>query len=131
MNPKKFRNYVEKPSETAETAAALCSTRHRHWQRVGSRADADEGNKTGRSGTYSLLCLPTLSVRTTITCNKGNNAQTSIDFNFSFYVGSFSGLLLCSGLLFFPSSSNGRSGGYGRSVGSWSCGFHRWGKGQQ
>jgi hypothetical protein len=33
-----------------------------------------------------LLCLPTLSVRTTITCNKGNNAQTIVDFNFSFFV---------------------------------------------
>jgi hypothetical protein len=31
-----------------------------------------------------LLCLPTLSVRTTITCKKGNNAQTIVDFNFSF-----------------------------------------------
>jgi len=53
MNPKKFRSSVGKPSETAETAAARCSTRHRHWQRVGSRTDADEGNKTGRSGTSS------------------------------------------------------------------------------
>jgi hypothetical protein len=35
-----------------------------------------------------LICLPTLSVRTTVTCNKGNNAQTAVDFNFIFLLGS-------------------------------------------
>ena len=35
MKPKKFRNSAGKPSETAETVAACCSTRHRHWRRMG------------------------------------------------------------------------------------------------
>jgi len=29
MNPKKFRNSARKPSKTAETVAARCSTRRR------------------------------------------------------------------------------------------------------
>jgi hypothetical protein len=46
MNPKKFKNSVRKPSETAETVAAHFSTCHRYWRRVGSRAATNEGNKT-------------------------------------------------------------------------------------
>jgi hypothetical protein len=38
--------------------AARCSTRLRHWQRVGSRAAADEGNKTGGSGMSSSSLSP-------------------------------------------------------------------------
>jgi hypothetical protein len=43
----------------------------------------------------------TCVTRVTATCNKGNNAQTTIDFKFSFCPDPFSGLLLCSGLLSF------------------------------
>jgi len=121
MNPKKFRNSTGKLSETAETVAARCSTRHRH-----PRAAADEGSKTDGSGTSSSSLSSYAVVRATVTCNKGNNAQTVVDFNFSFCAGPFSGLLLCSGLLFFPSSSSSRFGSCGRSVGGRSCGCRRW-----
>jgi len=50
--PQKSRNSVRKPSELAKTVVVRCSTSHRHWQCVGSRAVADEGNKTGGSGTF-------------------------------------------------------------------------------
>jgi hypothetical protein len=102
-----------------------------HWRRVGSRATADEGNKTMDQERFLLLGLFTPSVKVTVTCNKGNNAQTAVDFNFSFFAGPFSALLLCLGLLFFPSSSSGRSGGCGRNVGGRSCECRRWGKGQR
>ena len=125
MNPKKFRNSTGKLSETAETVAARCSTCHRH-----PRAAADEGSKTDGSGTSSSSLSSYAVVRATVTCNKGNNAQTVVDFNFSFCAGPFSGLLLCSGLLFFPSSLSSRFGSCGRSVGGWSCRCRRWGKGQ-
>ena len=83
MNPKKFRNSAGKPSETAETVAACCSTRHHHWWRMGSHATADKGNKTVDRERLLLLCLPTLSVKVTATCNKEKNAQT-VDFRFLF-----------------------------------------------
>jgi len=56
MNPKKFRNSTGKLSETAETVAARCSTRHRH-----PRAAADEGSKPMDRERLLLLCLLTLS----------------------------------------------------------------------
>jgi hypothetical protein len=67
---------------------------------------------------FFLLCLPTLAVRVIVTCNKGKNTQTIVDFNFfSFCPDMFSDLFLCSSLLFFPSSSSGRSSGCARSAG--------------
>jgi hypothetical protein len=53
MEPKKFRNSYGMHSGSAGTVAVRCSTRHRHWWRVGSRAAADEDNKTGGSGMSS------------------------------------------------------------------------------
>jgi hypothetical protein len=65
---------------------------------VGSRATVNEGSKPVDRGRLLLLYLPTLSVRTTVTCNKGNNAQTTVDFSFIF---SSSDLVLSLQLLFF------------------------------
>jgi hypothetical protein len=124
MNPQKFRNSAGKPSETAETVAARCSTRHCHWRRVGSRAAADEGKKSVDRERLLLLYLPTPSVRVTTTCNKGKNAQTTVDFYFSFFFRSVLGLLsFVFGSLFFPSSGGGSdgcrsSGGHSR---GWIC----------
>jgi hypothetical protein len=42
----------------AETVVACCSTRHRHWWRVGSHAAANEGDRTGGSGTSSSSLSP-------------------------------------------------------------------------
>jgi hypothetical protein len=131
MEPKKFRNSFGMHFGSAKTVAARCFMRRCHWRRVGSRATADEGNKTMDQERFLLLVLFTPSVKVTVTCNKGNNAQTAVDFNFSFFAGPFSALLLCLGLLFFPSSSSGRSGGCGRNVGGRSCECRRWGKGQR
>jgi hypothetical protein len=50
--------------------ATRCSTRSRHWRHVDSRAAADEGTKTMDRKHLLLLCLSTLAVRVTVTCNK-------------------------------------------------------------
>jgi hypothetical protein len=95
--PLKFKNSVGKPSETAEIVVARCSTHHRHWRRVGSRATTNEDSKPVDRERLLLLYLPTLPVRTTVTCNNGINAQTAVDFNFIF---SSSDLVLSLQLLF-------------------------------
>jgi hypothetical protein len=69
------------------------------WAREQQRAAADKDSKPVDRGCLLLLFLPTLSVRTTVTCNKGNNAQTTVDFKFSFCPYPFSGLVCCSFLL--------------------------------
>jgi hypothetical protein len=125
MNPKKFRNSTGKLSETAETVPARCSTPHHH-----PRAAADEGSKIDGSGTSSSSLSSYAVDEGHRHLQQGKNAQTVVDFNFSFCAGPFSGLLLCSGLLFFPSSSSSIFGGCGRSVGGRSYGCRRWGKGQ-
>ena len=51
--------------------AARCSKRHRHWRRVGSRAAADEGNKTSVSGTSSSSLSP----------NTGGDLQNNRKYN--------------------------------------------------
>jgi hypothetical protein len=66
-------------------------TRRRHWRRVGSRAAADEGNKTVDRKPLLLLCLPTTSIKVTATCNKEKNTQL-VDFRL---------LFLCFSDLFF------------------------------
>ena len=68
------------------------------WAREQQRAAADKDSKPVDRGCLLLLFLPTLSVRTTVTCNKGNNAQTTVDFSFIF---SSSDLVLSLQLLFF------------------------------
>jgi hypothetical protein len=110
MNPQKFRNSAGKPSKTAKTEAARCSTRH--WWHVGSRAAANEGKKSvDRERLLLLLCLPTPSVRVTTTCNKGKNTQAAVDFYFSFFFRSLLNLLSSIfGSLFFPSSGGGSDG---------------------
>jgi hypothetical protein len=54
-------------------------------------AAADEGNKTVDQKPLFLLCLPTLSMKVTATCNKEKNAQT-VNFRL---------LFLCFSDLFF------------------------------
>ena len=58
------------PFGIAGTVATRCSTRSRHWRHVDSRAAADEGTKTMDRKHLLLLCLSTLAVRVTVTCNK-------------------------------------------------------------
>ena len=54
MEPKKLRNSFGMHSGSARTVAACCSTRPRHWRRVGSSAATDEDNKTDGLGTSSF-----------------------------------------------------------------------------
>ena len=76
--------------------------RHRHWRRVGSRAADGKPEKQRGLERLLLLFLSSPAVKVTATCNKRNNAQTTVDFKFFSLV---SNLFLFSLLLRFKSAS--------------------------
>ena len=111
MEPKKFRNSYGMHSGSAETVAVRCSTRHRHWWRVGSRAAADEDNKTGGSGMSSSSLSSYAGGEGHRTCNnKKTHKQQSILIFLSFSdllsVLPFSDLFLLQSPSFFVSPSS-------------------------
>jgi len=59
----------------AGTVAARCSTRHRHWRRVGSRAAAQNAGKSRGQSQLPLFFPSSLPVRSNVTCKEEKNAS--------------------------------------------------------
>jgi len=84
------------------TVVARCSTRLRHWRRVGSRAAADEDRKPVDRERLLLPCLPSPAVHLPITCKA---TQQHKQFPVLPFFRSASASLLPLDFLLFPSFS--------------------------
>jgi hypothetical protein len=84
--------------------AARPPTRHRHWRRVGSRAAADESDRTSRSGSSSSSLSSYAGGEGHRRLQQRKQRTTTIDFNSFVLQICFSGLVFFFCPLFLSSS---------------------------